>query len=46
MTETQICELTKLQRNYFQSGATLNTDFRMEALKRLKAAIQKYTKEI
>ena len=46
MTETQICELTKLQRNYFQSGATLNTDFRMEALKRLKAAIQKYDKEI
>ena len=46
MTEEQILELTKLQRNYFQSGATLSTDFRLEALKRLKAAIQKYDKEI
>ena len=46
MTEAQICELTKLQKNYFQSGATLSTDFRLEALKRLKAAIQKYDKEI
>ena len=44
MTEEQILELTKLQRNYFQSGATLSTDFRLEALKRLKAAIQKYDK--
>ncbi|WP_088187494.1 aldehyde dehydrogenase [Desulfosporosinus sp. FKA] len=41
-----IKEILCKQRNYFNSGQTLGLDFRLDALKILKAAIVKYEKEI
>ncbi len=41
-----IDQMIKQQKKYFQSGATLNVDFRIEMLKRLYHSIQKYEPEI
>lgn len=46
MTETEIKAIVERQRAYFHTGATLNIEFRLAALKRLKAAIQKYETDI
>ncbi|MDY6221948.1 MAG: aldehyde dehydrogenase [Candidatus Alectryocaccobium sp.] len=40
MNESQIRELVQKQHDYFLTGATLNTDFRINALKRLKNIIK------
>ena len=46
MNEQEIHKIVKKQRAYFCSGATLSVDFRLAALKSLKAAIQKRQNEI
>ena len=46
MNEQEIHAIVKKQRAYFYTGATLNVDFRLAALKKLKAAIQKRQDEI
>ena len=46
MTETEIKAIVKKQRDYFHTGATLDVNFRLDALKKLKAAIQKYASDI
>ena len=40
MTETAIQQIVQKQRAYFQTGATLDLDFRLQALERLSACIQ------
>jgi len=42
MEKEQITQLLEKQRQYFYSGATLNLDFRISALKRLRASITKH----
>jgi hypothetical protein len=39
-------EILEKQRSYFHSGVTLPVKFRVEKLKRLRQAVQKYEKEI
>ena len=46
MTELEVKNIISSQRNYFLSGATLNIDFRMQALQKLKTCIIKYEDEI
>lgn len=46
MTENEIVNLVSKQRNFFKSGKTLSTDYRILALKKLKTAIIKYETEI
>ena len=46
MEKEQINQLLDKQRQYFYSGATLNLDFRISALKRLRASIQKHEHQI
>lgn len=46
MTETEIKQMVELQRNYFYSGATLNVDARIHALKKLKSCINNHEKDI
>ena len=46
MTETQIHEIVTAQREYFYTGATLDIDFRINALKKLKAYVQSHESEI
>lgn len=46
MNETEIQEMIKKQRSYFYSGVTLDVDFRITALKKLKNAIIKYEAQI
>lgn len=46
MNETQIRNIVNTQRHFFYSGTTLNVDYRIQALKKLKAAILKYENEI
>lgn len=46
MNETEIKELVSKQRKYFYTGATLNVDFRLQALGKLKAWIQAHESEI
>ncbi|MBQ8503214.1 MAG: aldehyde dehydrogenase [Clostridia bacterium] len=53
MTETKITErsteidlLLEKQRKFFQSGATMPLSFRIEMLRKLRSAVQKYEKEI
>lgn len=46
MNETQIRNIVDTQRHFFYSGTTLNVDYRIQALKKLKAAILKYENEI
>ena len=40
MTQEAIREIIRRQREFFYTGATLNIDFRIEALKKLQASIQ------
>ncbi|MCQ2421402.1 MAG: aldehyde dehydrogenase [Lachnospiraceae bacterium] len=42
----QISEIVEKQRAFFHTGATLSVKFRLEALKKLKACIQRYDEEI
>ena len=46
MTEQQIDLLLEKQRAYFASGATLNVEKRIDALRRLRSVIKKYQTEI
>ena len=46
MTDTKIKEIVKLQRNFFETGTTLNPEFRLKALKRLRNFIYKYEDEL
>ena len=46
MEKEQITQLLNKQRQYFYSGATLNIDFRIGALKRLRATIQRHEYQI
>ena len=46
MEKEQITQLLEKQRQYFYSGATLNLDFRISALKRLRASIRKHDAQI
>ncbi len=46
MTETEIKEIIQTHRTYFNTGATLNIEKRIQALNRLKACIVKYEAKI
>ncbi|MCD8037255.1 MAG: aldehyde dehydrogenase family protein, partial [Clostridiales bacterium] len=46
MRQEEIERIIDKQRNFFDSGKTLDTDFRIKALKRLKAAIKEHETEI
>lgn len=46
MEKEQINQLLDKQRQYFYSGATFDLDFRISALKRLRASIRKYEDQI
>lgn len=39
MTQTEIEKLVKKQRDFFNSGETLNVSFRISALEKLRACI-------
>ena len=45
MTQTEIEKLVKKQRDFFNSGETLNVSFRISALEKLRACIIKYEKK-
>jgi len=44
--EMEIKQLVEKQRQFFQSGMTLDVSYRIEALKKLKAAVYQYENEI
>ncbi len=46
MNSEEIGELVKKQRRYFDTGATLNVEFRRNVLKRLRYYIKKYEDDI
>lgn len=46
MNETEISRIVEKQRNYFYTGATLDVDFRIQALKKLRDSILKYEPQI
>ena len=46
MTQEAIREIIRRQREFFYTGATLNIDFRIEALKKLQASIQAHQRQI
>lgn len=46
MTETEIRNLVEKQRAYFYTGATLNVDYRIQALRKLKDVIKRREDEI
>ena len=46
MTQTEIKELVQKQRTFFHSGATLDVEYRIHALQKLKAYILKHEHEI
>ena len=46
MTQEAIREIIRRQREFFYTGATLNIDFRIEALKKLQASIQSHQEQI
>ena len=46
MTNQEIQSLLEKQRVYYRSGVTIPVKFRIEQLKKLYAAVQKYQKEI
>ncbi len=46
MTETEIKNIVERQRAFFATGKTLDVNYRIEMLKKIKAAIYKYEKEI
>ena len=45
-TEEKIKEIVKAQRAFFRTGITLDTDWRLMQLKRLKVQMSLYEKEI
>ena len=46
MTQDTIQEIIRRQRNYFYTGATLDIEFRINALKKLQASIQSHQEQI
>ena len=46
MESKQIDELLEKQRRFYQSGATIPVDFRIQQLKKLYAAVKKYENDI
>ena len=46
MTEIEIKNIIENQKAFFNTGKTLNVKFRIDALKKLKATIEKYEDEI
>ena len=46
MVNRQIADILSAQRSFFQSGATLDVDFRIAQLKKLYAAVKKYQPQI
>lgn len=46
MKENEINKIVNNQRKYFYYGVTLDVNFRIEALKKLRACILKYESEI
>lgn len=46
MKENEINKIVNNQRKYFYSGVTLDVNFRIEALKKLRICILKYESEI
>ena len=46
MTETEIRQIVNRQRTYFYTGATLNVEYRVKALQKLKTCILHYEDEI
>ena len=46
MTQEAIQDIIRRQREFFYTGATLNIDFRIEALKKLQASIQAHQEQI
>ena len=46
MTNSEIQELLSSQRSFFATGATLKTEYRMSALKKLKSAIKTHEADI
>ena len=46
MTEHEIREIVETQRKFFYTGAVLDVDYRMQALKKLQSCILKYENEI
>lgn len=46
MTAEEIKKLTEEQRRFFETGATLELSYRIQALKRLKACVKKREEEI
>jgi len=46
MTEVEVRNIVDLQRKYFYTGATLNVDFRIQAMQKLKDCIIKYEDKI
>ena len=46
MTPEEIKEIVTSQRNFFQTGKTLQVNYRMQALKKLKVCIEQYESEI
>lgn len=46
MESKQIVELLEKQRRFYQSGATIPVDFRIQQLKKLYAAVKKYENDI
>ncbi|MBQ7953613.1 MAG: aldehyde dehydrogenase family protein, partial [Clostridia bacterium] len=46
MTEFEIQNIIEKQKKFFATGKTLDIKYRMEALKKLKATIEKYEVEI
>ena len=46
MTNSEIQELLSSQRSFFATGATLKTEYRISALKKLKSAIKTHEADI
>ncbi|XCP84156.1 aldehyde dehydrogenase [Roseburia hominis] len=46
MNKAEIRQIVEDQRTYFHSGVTLEVEFRIEALRKLKASIQSHEEEI
>ncbi|GAB2588607.1 aldehyde dehydrogenase [Spirosoma areae] len=46
MNQQQIIDVVQKQRDFFNSGKTLDVNFRIEHLKKLKAAFKKYESEM
>ena len=41
MTENEIGKIVERQRAFFRSGATLNVDYRIRALEKLRSVLEK-----